>query len=109
MEVPQAKGKLSTVMGYEFLGTAMLVYAVNVSCGFPLAVVGITGTLWICIMIMGPITGGHCNPAVSIGVLFASKKPMEEIEYFIKIVISQLLGGFFGLILAFFSLRNAYS
>jgi glycerol uptake facilitator-like aquaporin len=45
-------------------GTAMLVYAVNVSGGNPIAV---AFTLFSCILIGGPITGGHFNPAVSTG------------------------------------------
>jgi len=53
---------------YECAGTALLVYAVNVSKGDPIA---ICFSLFVAILIGGPISGGHFNPAVSIGVFLS--------------------------------------
>ena len=53
---------------YECAGTALLVYAVNVSKADPVA---ICFSLFTAIMIGGPVSGGHYNPAVSIGVLIS--------------------------------------
>jgi glycerol uptake facilitator-like aquaporin len=93
-------------MAYEFLGTAALVYAVNISNNFPFAVIGIVGTLWISILFMGPVTGGHCNPAVTLGVLVSNKHAHKDLNMFFSILIAEFAGGIFGILLAFFSLRN---
>jgi len=94
-------------MAYEFLGTAALVYAVNISHNMPFAVIGIAGTLWISIMFMGPVTGGHCNPAVTLGVLTVNKHAHKDLYMLSRILIAEFVGGIFGIFMAFFSLRNA--
>ena len=53
------------VFAYEFLGTALLVGIVNCTKGNP-AAVGLG--LFVLLLMAGPITGAHFNPAVSIGV-----------------------------------------
>jgi glycerol uptake facilitator-like aquaporin len=53
---------------YECAGTALLVYAVNVSKADPVA---ICFSLFTAIMIGGPVSGGHYNPAVSCGVFIS--------------------------------------
>ena len=53
------------VFCYEFIGTFVLVGAVNASGGNA-AAIGLT--LFVLLLCLGPITGGHMNPAVTIGV-----------------------------------------
>ena len=51
---------------YEFLGVIVLISAINISQG---NVAAIGFTLFMILLVTGPISGGHLNPAVSLGVL----------------------------------------
>ena len=53
----------------EFIGTLLFVYVI-LATGNPLA---IGATLSLVILIAGPISGGHINPAVSIVMASAGK------------------------------------
>ena len=55
----------ATVFLYEFIGTFFLVCAVIATKGNP---IGIGLTLFFLLLLGGPVTGAHFNPAVSIGV-----------------------------------------
>ena len=71
MEVEKSESKWILVPVYEMIGTALFIYCILVSHGNPLAVaIG----LFSSIIIFGGITGGHFNPAVSIGVYIANGK-----------------------------------
>jgi glycerol uptake facilitator-like aquaporin len=50
----------------EFLGTAYLIFAINMSAGSPLQAVVIGITLLTQICFTGPTCGAHFNPAVTI-------------------------------------------
>lgn len=54
-----------TVFVYEFIGTFGLVAAINCTKG-DAACCGLT--LFLLLIMTGPITGGHLNPAVTFGV-----------------------------------------
>ena len=71
MERTLGKGTYKFLVIYEFLGTAMLLYAVNVSPGGD--PFGVIFTILAIILIVGPITGAHLNPAVSTGVLISNR------------------------------------
>jgi len=49
----------------ECLGTATLVYGVNMTGVHP---IGIPMVFFIVVMYIGPISGGHINPAVTLAV-----------------------------------------
>ena len=51
---------------YEGLGTAILLISINWSLGSP---TGIAAAIMICIITIGWASGGHYNPAVTLGVL----------------------------------------
>ena len=72
MEIKGGYTNKKHILFSEFLGTAILLIAINHSSTFgghqPLAV-GMS--LFCIIVIFGGISGGHFNPAVSIGVLIA--------------------------------------
>ena len=71
MEVEKSESKWILVPVYEMIGTALFIYCILVSHGNPLAVaIGLLSS----IIIFGGITGGHFNPAVSIGVYIANGK-----------------------------------
>lgn len=72
MEVPGGHANKKNVLLYECLGTAFLLVSINMSAHFggsgsfqPIAV---ALTLYSLIMIYGPVSGAHFNPAVTVGV-----------------------------------------
>jgi len=67
MEVEGGTKRKGVVALYEAIGTAILVFAIIVSTGNAYAV---TLSLLIAIVMCGPITGAHFNPAVTFGVYF---------------------------------------
>ena len=89
MEVPKSERKWLLVAAYELLGTALFVYCILTSMGNPLAaVVG----LFSSIIVFGGITGGHFNPAVSIGVFLANGKYATQLLLLIlKLLLVQVL------------------
>ena len=70
----------------EFLATTLFVYVI-LATGNALA---IGATLALIILIVGGISGGHVNPAVSITMAAAGKLPTVGL---VPYCISQILGG----------------
>jgi glycerol uptake facilitator-like aquaporin len=70
----------------EFFGTMLFVYII-LATGNALA---IGATLALLILLMGNISGGHVNPAVSIVMAAAGKLPTADL---VPYCISQILGG----------------
>jgi|Transcript_1231 aquaporin Z len=101
MEVPRGNERKSLVASYEMLGTAFFVYMILVSTGDALAV---PLALFSVILIFGGVTGGHFNPAVTLGVYFGEKKYTENLPYCVLIIVSQLVGSGLGMLAAAFSL-----
>ena len=70
----------------EFIGTLALVYVI-LATGQPLAI-GLA--LALIIMIIGGISGGHVNPAVSFAMYLGGKLSQEDL---IPYIIAQISGG----------------
>ena len=70
----------------EFLGTAFFIYII-LATGNPLA---IGAALAFVILVIGGISGGHVNPAVSITMASAGKLPVNDL---VPYCIAQILGG----------------
>ena len=91
MEVPGGHSAKMLVLIYEFVGTALLLVAVNYpaaeSENVPYAV---AIALFGIIMMIGPVSGGHVNPAVSTAVLVAqgASELGGNIIFFAMIVVS---------------------
>lgn len=69
----------------EFFGTILFVYVI-LATGNALA---IGATLALLILLMGGISGGHVNPAVSIAMASAGKLPTTDL---VPYCIAQILG-----------------
>ena len=65
MEVPGGKANRCFVCLYEMFGTAILIGALNLSSG---SVVAVSIALFCIAIFLGPISGGHVNPAVTLAV-----------------------------------------
>src|SRR5687767_15926103 len=92
----------------EALGTFALVFCgtgaiiINQESGGAITHVGIAFTFGLIVMVMiyalGPVSGAHLNPAVTIAFTIAKRFPLNEI---LPYVVSQALGAF----VASFTLR----
>jgi aquaporin Z len=107
----------------EFLGTAILVFVAvgtatlmfgfkfdggSVAAGVVVTALAFGLTLLALVYLIGPVSGCHVNPAVTIGALLAGRIPLTEaIGYW----ISQLAGGIVGALALWgsFSTSSAYS
>lgn len=94
-----------TVFFYEFFGTFTLVAAVNGSKGNATAV-GLT--LFFLLLLTGPITGGHMNPSVTIGVYLNRVRKSFEDDTFgsitfqaLVMIVAQITGALFSMYLFF--------
>ena len=64
MEVPSSANRQTIVLIYEAFGTMLLVYSILLTNN----PISISFSLFASIILFGAITGGHFNPAVSLGV-----------------------------------------
>jgi glycerol uptake facilitator protein len=102
----------------EFVGTALLVLlgngvVANVvlpktkgnASGWIVITFGWGMAVFVAVWCVGPISGAHLNPAVTLGLAVADKFRWEHVPGF---VAAQLLGGFIGGILVFLVYRDHY-
>ena len=75
----------------EFIGTFFLVLTVclTVTAGTPFAPLAIGSALMVMVYMGGHVSGGHYNPAVSLGAMLRGKMPSRD---FVPYVTAQLLG-----------------
>lgn len=91
----------------EFLGQVFFMYAVNVSGATGSDSWGITGplALFAVVNIFGGISGGHFNPAVTLGVYFREKDYAGNFIFMIMYIAAQLAGAMVGMLLSIFAIR----
>ena len=79
----------------EFLGTTVFLAAIvgASAAGSPLRQVSLAVTLGLMILLFGPVSGGHFNPAVS--VYFFSTKALD-LKSLLGYILAQLVGGITG-------------
>lgn len=79
----------------EFLGTTVFLTAIvgANAAGSPLRQVSLALALGLMILLFGPVSGGHFNPAVS--VYFYSTKALN-LKALVSYILAQLLGGLSG-------------
>jgi aquaporin Z len=96
--------KLINKLGAEFLGTLWLVFggagSAGLAAGYPELGIGFVGvsiafglTVLSGIYALGHISGGHFNPAVSVGLWLGKRFDAKEL---IPYIIAQVLGGIAG-------------
>ena len=103
MEVEGGHKRKFTVMICEMLGTALFIYGIILTD----KAVSIPFSLFASILIFGAITGGHFNPAVSLGVYIANLTGKSEGNSFVFLMIiwlGQFLGGGLAMLFAYLSL-----
>lgn len=104
MEVPKGSERKMTVCLLELLGTALFVYGILIN-GADNA--GVALSLFASVVLLGGVTGGHFNPAVTIGVYLAEAKFATNFLFMIEIIISQCIGGLIAIAMAYPSLYDS--
>lgn len=105
------ENRLSLLLSETF-GTTIFIACIFYTALYqtnPLAIgLGVGGGLFIAITIFGKETGGHFNPAVSIGYyIFLAENKTEKALNFLILIFGQVFGAFFsGLILYFAADKN---
>ena len=95
------KDKKIGVFVYEFLGTAFIMYALIIGNGsFGYAAAAVTFAM-MCIAYN--VSGGHFNPAISVGMFVANKQFGQDLFPLLLMVGAQFAGAFFGILLGFFA------
>ena len=107
METPTGHDRKALVCVYEFLGEIFFMYIAIVSGGTGSDSWGIAGplALFAVINIFGGVSGGHFNPAVTLGVYVREAKWAQNFLFAIMIIASQIAGAIVGMLLASLSLR----
>lgn len=82
--------RMFTVCACEFLGTALFIFGI-LQTNLPLS---IPFSLLASVVIWGDITGGHFNPAVTLGVFVTLGDYGKNFAFMIMIMIAQIAGGF---------------
>ena len=105
MEVKGGKENIGYVLLFEAIGTANLLYAINTSSSGGHQPFSVGLTIFGNICIMGEVSGGHFNPAVTLGVLIAegSENFMMNLPYAIAIIFAQLVGATAGCLSTMYS------
>lgn len=62
--------------------------------------------LFACLLIGGPITGAHYNPAVTLGVYLTNMRYKQDLAMALVMVAAQIVGGIIGVMLVWASLVN---
>lgn len=68
MELKNGKKHKMIVFIYEAIGTGILLYSINMTAGANYGKFGIAFTIFALILLGGPITGAHYNPAITLAV-----------------------------------------
>ena len=99
------KDKKIGVFVYEFLGTAFIMYALIIGNGeFGNGAMAVTFAM-MCIAYN--VSGGHFNPAISVGMYVAEKNFGGNLVALGLMVVAQFAGAFFGILLGFLAVIDS--
>lgn len=88
---------------FEFIGTALMVYAYNYTAA---SYIGRGFAYFIGWLIAVSISGAHFNPAVTLGVYIAEGKYLRQFGRLILYALIQFAGGFLGIFFTWLVLKQ---
>ena len=97
MEVKNGSNFKKEVLLAEFLGTCGLILSVNMVN----STTHVSIACFVMIVLFGGISGGHINPAVTIGVYIEQKEYAKNICFAIMIMLAQFAGAVFALVIGY--------
>jgi aquaporin Z len=97
-------GRKMTVCLLEMVGTALFVYGILIN-GADNA--GVALSLFASVILLGGITGGHFNPAVTLGIYIQSREYVKNLFFMIQYIIAQIIGGLIAVAMAYPSLYDS--
>ena len=97
MEVKNGSNFKKEVMIAEFLGTCGLILSVNMVN----STTHVSIACFVMIVLFGGISGGHINPAVTVGVWIEQKKYAENLCFALMIMCAQFIGSVFALVIGY--------
>ena len=95
------KDKKIGVIAYEFIGTAFIMYAMMMFNGLYAPTMGMTCAMTA---LAWNVSGGHFNPALTIGMYVAEKDFGGNALIAGLMIAAQFCGAFFGVLLGFLAL-----
>ena len=95
MEVANSANRLPLVFLYEMFGTMLFIYSILLTNN----PISISFSLFASIILFGSITGGHFNPAVTLGVYIKENKYAENLRWLFFVILAQICGGFLAQVL----------
>ena len=104
METKHGHDRMILVALYEAIGTTLLTYCILVSSANPIAA---SLGLFSMILIFGDVTGGHYNPAVTLGVMIWQSfqhNPIKNLILSFLMIVAQCLGAMAGALISSFML-----
>ena len=101
METPRGHDRMMLVCVYEFIGQILFMYIALVSGASGSDAWGIAGplALFVVINIFGGVSGGHFNPAVTLGVYVREAKWGKNFIFMLMILVSQICGALIGMLI----------
>lgn len=104
MDSPLAWKNKKHICVYEFVGTAFLTLMINITKDMGShALPAITLVVMCFVMIIGPVSGGHVNPAITIGQFIGyigKQGALRKLVMTCLIILSQILGAIVGCLVA---------
>lgn len=97
-------GGMAVIFGYEFVCTGLLVICINATKG-DAAAIGLC--VFFLLLTAGPLTGGHFNPAVSLGVFINKEKSLESFVHLAVLWVAQITGALVGMCLIYNMIANS--
>ena len=91
---------------YELFGTCFLVWSIEIQVGTNCGQMGIGFMLMAWLIIGGGVSGGHYNPAVTIGVLVCDHHMMDDILTALVMMAGQFSGAALGLCMTWACISN---
>ena len=89
---------------YELLGTALITYGVVLDKGTYLLGIDMTA---IMMLLAWNISGGHFNPAITLGVYIAEKKFGENAMTMLVMIAAQFVGAFLGIFIGWLAVLDS--